>query len=207
MWRVLFFTMLTLLVLTACVPQGFDSQTEVTALSVPSTSVPVESARLLQAKATYLGTLPVQTPAFAGAEVTPMPACGTSPEILYAPLVRVQGQVLEVRVCYRGQAENYAAFHVYLDMKEDRASGFAINGLRAKFLVENDVLFRYRGSGHDWKWEQVAPVLSFEAEGGEAIWKIPLAALGTANGRAVLEVVDKGWNAIAQTVPIAFSGE
>lgn len=207
MSRSLLFTMLILFVLAACIPQNPGLPANSTVLPVTPTSAVLEEARLLQAEATYLGPLPARTPIFSTSDATPMPACGPSTEILSAPLVRVQGQVLEVRVCYRSQLENFAAFHIYLDIAGSESPGFSVKGLQAEFLVENDILFRYRGSGRDWNWAQVAPVLSFEVEGGEAIWKIPLNALGSTNGKAIVEVTDKSWNAIGWTMPVSFPGE
>lgn len=205
MLRLLFLTIFVFL--AACAPASLasvpmSSQSGNGSVSAPdAVTVPSGEPRVLQAEAHYLG--PLQPRDIAFESVTPIAKCDPAGAnaSLYAPAIAVVGPFLEVYVCYRGNAEDYAAFHIYLETGEKPA--FLVGGLQAHYLVENDSLFRYVGAGRDWRWEFVAPVV-FDALGGEASWSIPLSLLGT-SGRALLEVTDKSWAPFARTAPLAFN--
>ncbi len=155
--------------LAACAPLSAagQPQSEVPG-NAPATVPPVE-ARVLQVQEQYLAPLPTRTASFESLPQSSecQPAAGSAP--LFSPSLVVMGQFLEVRVCYQGSAEDYNAFHVFLDVGTER--GFLVHGLRAGFLVENDSLFRYAGQGKDWKWDFIAPVAAFDVADGEAAWR------------------------------------
>lgn len=200
MSRFLSLTMFILFSLSACAPKINPA-----APSLPDqASAPQEEGpRLLQAETQYLGPLPTRTAVFES--ITPLAGCASSEgsQALFAPSVAISGHMLEVSACYRGRVENYAAFHIYLDV-DNQQVGFAVNGLSAEWLVENDGLFRYQGNGKTWQWEFLAPVSSFDATAGEVSWSLPLSLLGASSGQMVLEVTDPAWNPLSRTAPLPF---
>lgn len=202
MSRFLFLTILILFSLSACAPK---INSAAPSLPEEASAPQTEGPRLLQAETQYLGPLPTRTAVFESA--MPLAKCVSSEgnETLFAPAIAVWGQMLEVSACYRGRAEDYTSFHIYLDVGSQKI-GFAVNGLSAEWLVENDSLFRYQGNGRTWKWEFVAPISSFDATAGEVSWSLPLSLLGASSGQAVLEVTDQAWAPLSRTAPLPFSG-
>lgn len=198
--RILFFTIS--IFLAACAPLSAAGQPQAEVpVNTPAAVPPVE-ARVLQVQAQYLAPLPTRTASFESLPQSSecQPAAGSAP--LFSPSLTVMGQFLEVRVCYQGSAEDYNAFHVFLDVGTER--GFLVHSLRAGFLVENDSLFRYAGQGKDWKWDFIAPVAAFDVADGEAAWSIPLNLLGSSTGKAVFQVVDRSWAPVGFTSPLGF---
>lgn len=73
-------------------------------------------------------------------------------------------------------------FNIFMDTDENENTGFLghpntkrING--GDYLLQGQFLFRYTGTGHDWSWEFVSPVLHARHETTHE-WKLSLADLG-----------------------------
>ncbi|CAN5858992.1 hypothetical protein BH11PSE12_BH11PSE12_34140 [soil metagenome] len=69
-------------------------------------------------------------------------------------------------------------FRVYLDTDHAATSGFQANGIGANYLVENNSLYRYTGTGTSWAWSAVKNV-TFSNANGVAKWTIARTDLGT----------------------------
>ncbi|MDR7277055.1 hypothetical protein J2S41_003833 [Catenuloplanes atrovinosus] len=63
----------------------------------------------------------------------------------------------------------------YVDTDRDAATGFALGGVGAEFLLENATLYRHSGSG--WDWTAITQVTHAHAD-GVATWTLPRAAIG-----------------------------
>lgn len=198
--RYLLFTIL--IFLAACVPPAPAAQPLPEVQDEPPATPIVVEARVLQAQERYLSPLPTRTVSFEAANAISSCQSSASSDILFSPVLMVSGQFLEVRICYQGRAEDYSAFHVFLDMGAE--NGFLVHDLRAGLLVENDSLFRYAGQGKDWKWDFIAPVTAFDAADGEVSWSIPLSLLGSSAGKAVFQVVDRNWTSVGLTSSFGF---
>ncbi|HVV52914.1 MAG TPA: alkaline phosphatase family protein [Polyangia bacterium] len=105
-------------------------------------------------------TSPVEL-AVASAAITSTAATNDAATVTYA-------------VAYTG---SHQFFRVYVDADQRAATGFAYAGIGAEFLVENQTLYRYTGSGADWSWAAVQAV-TFTNAGGKASWTVPRSALG-----------------------------
>lgn len=109
----------------------------------------------------------------------------------------VEGEELVVRFAYTGAKEDYNGFQLFLDTDQDPRSGMSVTGLGADFMVENEKLSTYQGSGADWNWEETEAELVYTNASGEVEWRIPLAVLEetTALDYAV-QLVDTNWDTV-----------
>ena len=82
--------------------------------------------------------------------------------------------------------EPFAYRHIFIDDDADAATGYAIGGVGAGYMIENGRLYRHDGAG--WSWSRVG-------DAGETIagtshdWAIDRAAVGLAGGAPRIEVV------------------
>lgn len=52
----------------------------------------------------------------------------------------------------------YTFYRVYIDTDQNTTTGFTTNGIGANFLLENNTLYRYTGTGTNWSWASVKTV-------------------------------------------------
>ena len=67
--------------------------------------------------------------------------------------------------------------HVYIDVDRSAATGYRTGGIGADFLIENNILFAYAGTGSDWTWKKVTTTLANTATATTATWTVPMALL------------------------------
>ncbi len=52
----------------------------------------------------------------------------------------------------------YTFYRAYIDADQNTATGFLTTGIGANFLLENNTLYRYTGTGNNWSWASVKTV-------------------------------------------------
>ena len=80
-------------------------------------------------------------------------------------------------------AQNYQAWHVYLDTDQDMETGFrggdGFWSIGAEFMVESGTLYEYLGSGMDWQWTAIQSIeYRFDTSKQYREMKIPRSAIG-----------------------------
>ena len=101
---------------------------------------------------------------------------------------------------FAGDVASYNGFQVLLDADQNPKTGMSIEGIGADFLLENDTLNVYSGSGSDWAWTPVETELTYSNENRIAKWTLPRAALGDfANIDIVFQLVDTNWDTVFAT--------
>ncbi|MGQ9833439.1 MAG: hypothetical protein ACUVRJ_06535 [Candidatus Villigracilaceae bacterium] len=136
---------------------------------------------------------------------TPPPAPTATPTPSPGLTLRAEGEFLAVEFTYAGSKADYNAFQVFFDADPTR-EGYRVGGIGAEFLVENNKLFTYVGTG-EWNWSVIdESVEHFNVE-PLAFWKIPLEDFGDFQElRAVAQLVDPAWNS-AYLSPIQVFGQ
>lgn len=87
-------------------------------------------------------------------------------------VLRREGEALAIEFTYAGTKADYNAFQVFFDA-DPTHEGYSVGGIGAEFLVENNKLFTYVGTG-EWNWSVIdESVEHFNIE-PLAFWKIPL---------------------------------
>lgn len=111
------------------------------------------------------------------------------------------GDALALQFHYSGRAEAYNGFQVFLDTDQNTGTGFAIGGIGAEFLIENEVLNIYTGKGPEWNWKELEQVaLTYDNAGGAADWRVGLGDLENPKTLdLVAQLVDMDWNAVELT--------
>lgn len=71
----------------------------------------------------------------------------------------------------------YNFFRVYIDTDQSINTGFQANGIGASYLVENNRLYRYTGTGSDWQWTRIKTITHTKG-GGLAKWTVARADIG-----------------------------
>lgn len=147
----------------------------------------------------------------AASAVTAVPAQTSTPEATSTPpplptatptatptaspglVLRREGEALAVEFTYFGQKADFNAFQVFFDT-DPAHEGYSVGGIGAEFLVENNKLFTYVGTG-EWNWSVVdESVEHFNIE-PLVFWKIPLEDFGDFQQlQAVAQLVDQAWN-------------
>src|SRR6185312_7381644 len=89
-------------------------------------------------------------------------SCGNAPEVpappsheaaLSAAITATAANNDASTVTYRvSYTASHQYFRVYIDTDRSADSGFQYGGVGAEFLLENNSLYRYAGSGSDWAW-------------------------------------------------------
>jgi hypothetical protein len=137
-----------------------------------------------------------------GGPVAPLPTSTAAPTATPEPLelisniqVSSNAETLNLQFTFSGALENYNALQAFLDVDQNPATGFALNGLGADFLLENGTLNAYTGSGSDWAWNPLDAQVTFSSENQTAIWNLPHAALGDAAAMDIIfQLVDTNWD-------------
>ncbi len=75
-------------------------------------------------------------------------------------------------------------YHVFLDTDRSNSTGFVIGSIGADFMVENNNLFRYSGTGGGWGWTQIAGI-EFASSGGRVEMSIRLDSLQISVGESL----------------------
>lgn len=83
---------------------------------------------------------------------------------------------LTFKVDYQGSTPAFA--RVYVDSDRKVTTGYPIGTIGADYLIENNNLYRYSGTGGSWAWTLVTTVPLTEAS-GVATWSVARASLGS----------------------------
>lgn len=142
-----------------------------------------------------------------GGHNSPLPTSTAAPLATLAPTAAPESisnlqaesdsEVLNLQFTFIGALEDYNGFQVFLDTDQNPASGFAIGGLGAEFLLENGTLNAYAGSGSDWNWTPLESEIVHLNDEYTARWSVLLADLG--NPQAfdfAAQLVDTDWNTV-----------
>jgi hypothetical protein len=88
--------------------------------------------------------------------------------------------------------------HVFIDSDNSAATGWATASsppIGADYMIENNTLYRYAGSGTDWTWTMV-DTISPKIKGYTVEWKVPASDLANP---ATTQTVVFGGNGFAPT--------
>ncbi len=142
-----------------------------------------------------------------GGHNSPLPTSTAAPLATLAPTAAPEpisnlqaesdSEVLNLQFTFIGALEDYNGFQVFLDTDQNPASGFAIGGLGAEFLLENGTLNAYAGSGSDWNWTPLENEIVHLNDEQTARWSVLLADVG--NSQAfdfAAQLVDTDWNTV-----------
>lgn len=73
-------------------------------------------------------------------------------------------------------------FRVYLDTDKSSATGFPLSGIGANYMIENNTLYRYAGSGGSWAWSTVRALTMSRPSSTSVKWAVSRADLGNPAG-------------------------
>ena len=93
----------------------------------------------------------------------------------------------------------YNAFQLFMDTDQNPKTGFAVNGIGAEVLIENQTWNAYDGSGTDWKWSPTEASLDFTDTGNRASWMISRKLLNASHFDIVFQIVDTNWDVVFVT--------
>ena len=68
---------------------------------------------------------------------------------------------------------------IYIDIDGNIATGYQIGALGADYVVESDIVLRYKGNGDTWEWDVVG-TMSMSVRNDLAELRIPRSWLGNA---------------------------
>lgn len=88
---------------------------------------------------------------------------------------------------------SYSFNHVYIDSDEQASTGYAIGGIGANYMIENDTLYRYSGNG-GWGWTAIGGA-NRTVLGAAMTWTVSRVAIGaaaTGQNRIVFNVTGGG---------------
>lgn len=129
------------------------------------------------------------------------PMTPAAPPAVEALEITPKDNVILISLAFTGAPENYAAFQVYVDADRNSETGYSVQGIGAEYLIENGALFRYKGDGTSWDWEEIAAeTLEFVQEGNTATWQIDRAEVGLNESERAAFVAllqDTSWNTVA----------
>jgi hypothetical protein len=113
---------------------------------------------------------------------------------------------LVIQFEFAGDTASYNGFQVFLDTDQNPKTGMSIEGIGADFLLENDTLNAYAGSGSDWTWTPVEIELMFSNDNQAARWTLPAAKFrGSPNVDVIFQLVDTNWDTAFVTDKITFT--
>jgi Domain of unknown function (DUF4832)/Domain of unknown function (DUF4874) len=128
----------------------------------------------------------------ADATFTSAPA---SSDLIFNTNIVNDAETLVVQFGFAGDPASYNGFQVLVDADQSIQTGLSIEGIGADFLLENDSIHSYTGSGSDWKWDPVDVELAFSNEDQIAKWTLPPGAFGdSTNIVVVFQLVDANWD-------------
>ncbi len=136
-----------------------------------------------------------------GGHDSPLPTSTLAPTVAPEPISNPHAEsateYLNLQFAFTGAPERYNGFQVFLDIDQNPATGFSVGSLGAEFLLENDTLNAYAGSGSDWNWTPLENEIVFLNDMPTARWSVLLADLGSPQALDfVAQLVDKDWNTI-----------
>ena len=99
----------------------------------------------------------------------------------------------------------YNAFQLFVDTDQNPDTGFAINGIGAEALFENNTWNTYNGSGSDWNWSPTEVAIWFEDTGSHVNWKISRSLLNTSQFDVVFQLVDSNWDTVFATLKNSYT--
>jgi len=99
----------------------------------------------------------------------------------------------------------YNAFQLFVDADQNPDTGFAINGVGADTLFENNTWNIYDGLGSDWSWEPTEVLIWFEDTGSHFIWMISRSLLNSSNFDVVFQIVDSNWDSAFITSKVSYT--
>lgn len=67
--------------------------------------------------------------------------------------------------------------HVFIDVDRNAATGFKTGSLGAEFMIENNALYAYAGTGPDWNWKKVPGSIASVITATSATWTVPMSML------------------------------
>jgi hypothetical protein len=115
------------------------------------------------------------------------------------PLSRWRASNGSTALEYRFQYANDWTFkRVYIDADLSASTGFQHGGIGADFLIENEWLYQYSGTGTDWSWSVVSAVTHTTGGGGDghvnwSTWDLSQSDIGsTTDTYLVFEVERSG---------------
>ena len=121
-------------------------------------------------------------------------------------LVSNDAKNLSIQFAFTGAVENYNGFQVFLDTDQNPATGLAISGLGADFLLENGTLNAYAGKGEDWNWKPLETKITYLNADQIAQWSVLLDDLGSpAALDFAAQLVDTGWNTVFITKKASYT--
>ena len=129
-----------------------------------------------------------------------------SSDLIFNTNIENDAETLVVQFEFVGDPASYNGFQVLVDADQSIQTGLSIEGIGADFLLENDSIHSYSGSGSDWKWDAVDVELAFSNEDQIAKWTLPPGALGdTTNLVVVFQLVDTNWDTVFVTSKQTFT--
>ncbi|MFB4277629.1 spherulation-specific family 4 protein [Nonomuraea sp. MTCD27] len=91
------------------------------------------------------------------------------------PISEAAGSVADGSATYQARYNLPFDFHhVYIDADNDAATGFAVAGIGADYLIENSWYYRHAGSGWNWTPVDLNPLVSSADD--LFVWRVPLTA-------------------------------
>lgn len=130
----------------------------------------------------------------------------SSADLINNPIIENDANNLMVRFEFSGDVTAYNGFQVLLDVDQNPKTGMSIEGIGADFLLENDALNAYTGSGSDWTWTPVETELTFSNENQIAKWTLPHATFGDSESfDIVFQLVDTNWDAVFVTNKLTYT--
>ena len=113
--------------------------------------------------------------------------------------VQISNDAENVILSFEYASGQYNAFQVFFDSDQNPGTGFAINGIGAEALFENQTWNIYDGSGTDWKWQPTEVLISFDDSNNRANWNISRTILKSSQLDIVFQLVDTNWDAAFTT--------
>jgi hypothetical protein len=143
------------------------------------------------------GSIPSTQP-IPAATVTSTPPVG----LISNPQISNDAETVNLLFDYVGG--KYNAFQLFVDTDQNPNTGFAINGIGAEALFENNTWNIYDGSGSDWKWQPTEVLIFFEDTGSRINWNISRTLLNSSQFDVVFQLVDSNWDTVFVTQKTSF---
>jgi hypothetical protein len=152
---------------------------------------------------------PVPLPADLTAVPTDEPAAAPAGASIDDLQVSADEETISIQFRFTGDPAGYNGYQVFIDTDLNAESGYTNDGAGAEYLLENESLFTYGGSGSDWAWTQLEPAgVDYQNEAGSARWTVPKANLDNPPAfRLMAQLVDTGWNTVFVSKSIQYPQE
>lgn len=181
--------------------------------AVPGTYLRGDSMRVeeLFIKTAVPAEIPVPAQAATIPPITPTPEVisSTTDEARISNIqLSNKASFLTIRFDFTGSTSDYNGYQVLLDSDQDPSTGFSINGIGAEFLLENEILNSYSGSGSDWAWTDTGVAVLFESRGNTAQWLFDASSLGQLSALDfVCQLADTNWETVFVSPKASFTLE